>query len=274
MNSTWRALSREAALAAEHMAIGASAIDKASYGREGVYSQMFFALSVGFERAAKLALVVDFALETAGNYPDHNTLRAFGHNLRELLEAVDTIAQRRGLDSAERLPRSPVHNGIVQVLSDFATNITRYYNLDLVTGDPKAATRTDPIQAWFELVTTPVLQAHYTARERALDSQRAAFSEALLGPVTMVRFTSEDGEAINDIGAAALHGAALERSKPFTRMYVMQIARFLAKLLGELGYAGYAVESASIPHLSEFFAIFNNPDSYLRGRKTWSIYRL
>jgi hypothetical protein len=273
MNSTWRALSREAALAAEHIAIGASAVDKATYGREGVYSQMFFALSVGFERAAKLALVVDHALVNGGTYPDYRSLRGYGHNLRELLDAADVVAQRRTLDASGRLPRSPIHSAIVEVLSDFATNITRYYNLDLVTGDPKAASRTDPIQGWFDSVVTPILDAHYTDRQRALDTKRADVADALLGSVSMVRFTSERGDPINDLRSATLHRGGLERAKPYTRMYVMQIARFLSKLLAELGYAGYSVKAASVPHLSEFFAIFNNEDSYLRKRKTWSIYR-
>lgn len=273
MNAIWQALSREAALAAEHMAIGASSIDKATYGREGVYSQMFFALSVGFERAAKLPLVVDHALVKGGQYPDNGTVRHYGHNLRELLEAADKVAERRQLDASQRMPRSPIHDGIVQVLSDFATNITRYYNLDVITGESRVGSKTDPIRAWFELVTTPVLNAHYTTKQRKQDMQRAKLAEALLGPISMVRFTSESGHSLNNIGSAALHGTSVERAKSYTRLYVMQIARFLANLLGELGYAGYNVHAAFVPHLSEFFAIFNNSDTYLRNRKTWSIYR-
>jgi hypothetical protein len=56
-------------------------------------------------------------------------------------------------------------------------------------------------------------------------------------------------------------------------MYVTQIARSLARLLSDLGYnAAYGSLSDTVPVLSEFFATFNNNDSRLMERETWSIY--
>ncbi len=54
----------------------------------------------------------------------------------------------------------------------------------------------------------------------------------------------------------------------------MQIARFLARLLSELGTQAQAVGMDTVPYFSEFFVTFNNDDDYFRSRKTWSIYRL
>jgi hypothetical protein len=54
----------------------------------------------------------------------------------------------------------------------------------------------------------------------------------------------------------------------------MQIIRFLAFLLSDVGYAAHARSLSDVPHLSEFFAIFKNDDNYLRRRKRWSIYGL
>ena len=54
---TWLALAREAGLAAEHIGIGATALGRANYAQEAYYAQAFFALSVGFERAAKLEII-------------------------------------------------------------------------------------------------------------------------------------------------------------------------------------------------------------------------
>src|SRR4051812_11296822 len=123
-NSKWIALAREAGIAAEHLAIGVTALGKANYAQHAYYGQAFFALSTGFERAAKLALVVDYALEHAGEFPTNERVREFGHDLRKLLERVDEIASRREVEY--RLPRSGIHDAIVNVLSDFAKNITRY----------------------------------------------------------------------------------------------------------------------------------------------------
>jgi hypothetical protein len=52
-------------------------------------------------------------------------------------------------------------------------------------------------------------------------------------------------------------------------MYVLQIARFLARLLSELGSLGYRMSPQIIPELSEFYRVFENDDREFRKRKTW-----
>ena len=273
MNEIWQALAREAAIAAEHMAIGVTALSRANYAQHAYYGQAFFALSIGFERASKLALVVDHALNHGGQFPAHKVLRDYCHRLGDLLDNADKIAERRGLTGTEsRLPRSNIHDGIVGVLSDFASNLTRYYNLALVTGDPKAEHIVDPGRAWFERVTVPVLNAHYRRRERQRHESKATQIAELLNGIATVRFHSERGDELTSAYDASLLTGMTRFAIPYTRMYVMQIARFLGGLLSTLGYAGYQLGSPIIPHLSEFFAIFNNTDDYFRQRKRWSIY--
>ena len=104
MNPTWNAIAREAALAAEHLGNGATILGKANYEHHAHYGQAFFSLSTGFERAAKLALVVDHALINAGEFPSTGKIRDYGHNLARLLGQADAIAERRGLPSNVRLP--------------------------------------------------------------------------------------------------------------------------------------------------------------------------
>lgn len=271
MNPIYQALSREAAIAAEHIAIGVTALDRADYARHGHYAQAFFALSTGFERAAKLAFVVDRVLETGGTFPLAKEIKSFGHNLRQLLENTEMLSTRRGL--GHLLPRSLVHQGIVNVLTDVANNVTRYYNLDLVGGDARAEAGRDPNQAWYEEVTQPILALHYRPSTKRRDEARAAFMRQAMEGISLVRFTAEDGSYLGDAGAAALQSARLDFAKPYCRMYVMQIARFLARVLSDLGDAGYGLSTPTAPVLSEFFALFNQEDRYFRSRRTWSIYR-
>lgn len=274
MNEHWQALAREAGLAAEHLAIGATSLGKANYAQTAYYGQAFFALTIGFERATKLAFVVDHALEHRGNFPAHGMLRKYGHNLKKLLEEADEIAERIGLDDTkDRLPRTTIHEGIVKVLSDFASNITRYYNLDLVTGDPRTAQQDDPIRAWFDLVITPILLEHYTDRQYNKHQRNAQSMAEFLDGHTFVYYHSEQGEVLDTVYEASIQTGMTEFARPYARMYVMQIARFLARLLGELSFASYGRGIETIPHMSDFFAIFNNEDSYFKQRKTWSIYR-
>jgi hypothetical protein len=123
MNATWQALSREASLAAEQMGMGVTVLAKANYAHHAHYPQAFFALSIGMERAAKLALLLEHAIRNEGHFPASRQLRDYGHNLKNLLRDVDQI------DVGDyKLPATPIHVAILDTLSEFAMNITRYYN--------------------------------------------------------------------------------------------------------------------------------------------------
>jgi hypothetical protein len=274
VNETWWALAHEAGIAAEHLAIGATALGKVNYAQPAYYGQAFFALSIGLERATKLALVVDHALEHGGTSPSHGVLRDYGHKLEKLLAQTDEIAKRRGRTATEDLlPRTVIHEGIIKVLSDFASNVTRYYNLDLVTGDPRTERHDDPICAWYELVVTPILTAHYDPRQRDEHERNARQIAKLSGGFVSVFYYSECGDVLDEVFDAFMHDVSTEFARPYARMYVMQIARFLARLLSDLGdNAAYGSLSDTVPVLSEFFATFNNGDGRLWEREAWSIY--
>jgi len=273
MNSIWQALAREAELSAEHMAIGVTALGRADMDRKAYYAQAFFALSVGFERSCKLALVLDHALMHAGKFPASKTVKGYRHDLDRLLLQTEKIAERMDLPTPDaRLPRSDIHRGIIDTLSDFATNVTRYFNLDLITGNPRASEREDPVAAWSRNVTTPVLARHYKRRHRERHMLRARHFDMSMGPYVIVRSHAETGESIETLHDAMLQSAAVAFARPWERMYVLQIARFIGTVMSSLGYAAQGKRLEDVPYLSEFFAIFNNQDTYLRKRKVWSIH--
>jgi hypothetical protein len=268
-DTIWRAITREASSAAEHMAIGATAIGRARHDRVSVYAQAFFALSVGFERSAKLAVAIDHALD-GGEFPTRAQLRGYGHNLRRLLQAVEEIHGRRALALRHGgLPETSVHLAIVDVLTSFATNVTRYYNLEVLGADSGSA-RDDPIASWYSDVTLPVLDLHYSKQRAERDGLRAAFAAEVLGSVSVVRGVAETGESINTVAEATLRSLQAEAARPWERMYVMQIARFLGATLVKLADLAHETK-LPVPFLEEFFFIFAQDDAYFRSRKTWSL---
>jgi hypothetical protein len=119
------ALSREASSVAQHLGIGATAIGRADFDRTASYAQAFFALSVGLERGAKLALTLDAAAST-GEFLTSGALRSFGHDLEQLILEVGRVALGRGIDVA--FPNSEIHRAIRQVLTCFASNVNRLWN--------------------------------------------------------------------------------------------------------------------------------------------------
>lgn len=271
-NPTWNALAREAAIAAEHFGAGATIVGKANYAHHAHYGQAFFSLSTGIERGAKLALAVNHALNNEGSFPDAKVLRSFGHKLSDLLAAVNSLGKNMGLPSSELMPNSIIHVGIVSVLTEFADNVTRYYNLDFVMGSVHKNAQGDPIASWYELVTLPILEKHLTARSKEKIERNARQISALMEPITLVSHTSETGEHLSSVYDSSVRTGLTEFVNPLVRMYVLQIARFYSHVMSALTYDAYKNRMDFIPHLSEFFAIYNNEDSYLKSRKIWSIY--
>ncbi len=273
---TFQALSREAALAAEHVAIGVTALGKCNYAQTAYYSQAFFALSIGFERSAKLAIVVNHAVENKGGVPSGHELKRYGHNLRQLLDIADEIGKRvtQTDTSSACLPRTEIHRAIIDVLNDFASNVTRYYNLDVVTRGEKVQPSDDPVRKWHERVSMPILEKHWHPASKARVERNARTIDDLLGENALAQHHSESGKTLDSIYASSIATGQAEAVAPYTRMYVLQIGRFFSHLMSGLTSAAYTASANDIPYLSEFFALFDNEDSYFKRRRNWSIYKL
>lgn len=267
------ALLREAGIAAELLASGVTALGRASSSQHGYYNLAFFNLSTGFERAAKLAIVIDHCIDHSGGWPSDAQLRDYGHDVQSLLNQVGMISQKRrqGQPYSE-LPRTEIHQGVLSTLSEFA-KATRYYNLDYLSGG-RSADLPDPLASWFGRVGAPILERHRSARMRRRDEVIAAALEITIGDIFLLRSQTEAGDPIEGIKSAALHSALTRIIQRYGRLYVLQLARFLAFTLSDLQHAAHAAGYDNVPFISEFFALFMNEDSYLKKRATWSIYGL
>jgi hypothetical protein len=272
MGPVWQVLAREAGLAAEHLAIGVSTLSKSNYAYNANYFQAFFDLSIGFEHAAKLAIIVEYYLVNNQTFPTNGILKnEYGHDIKILLEKIDKTAESQ--NKPYRLPCSPIHQGIIQTLSEFAKK-TRYYNLDYLTSENYALKSDDPLNAWYNNVIVPILKLHYNKSQRAKHIQNATTIDSMMNGCASVIHHAEDGSFINNVFVASLDATKAEFAIPYSRMYIMQIMRFISLVFSDLSFSAMELSNKEIPYFSEFFAIFNNDDSYFKRRKTWSIYKL
>ena len=268
----WSALLREAGLVAQHLGIGATALGNAGFGDAAAYySQAFFALSVGIERGAKLALSFDAALDEGGDFLSGSDLRQYGHDLDRLLKAVERIVVERQLSDTPR-PDTEIHRGIVATLTAFASNVTRYYNLEVLAQERDHDPSDDPIAMWHTRVTQPVLREHYTAPKATLNQARARFIEEMAGSRTVVRSIAETGEPIRSLQDSTRRSAEAVFARPWERMYVLQLCRYLGTAIEQLGGEAQS-RGMEIPFLTEFFYIFRQSDRDFRTRKVWSLDR-
>lgn len=260
----WEALRRECASVAQHLGIGATAIGRANYEQTAAYAQSFFALSIGFERAAKLALTLDSAVSNGGRFLDSRTLRSYGHRLDQLLRAVDGVARAGGISAVR--PDTDIHQAIIATLTQFASNIGRYFNLEVLSESSESSD--DPIAAWYTNVTRPVLKAHDTESRRARDEARVDAIAVPAASLISVIATAETGEPIRDLPDLMRRNAEATTARPWERMYILQIARFLTYVIGELGKRAQAV-GLPVPYLDEFFYDFQLDDQDFRRLKNW-----
>jgi hypothetical protein len=267
----WRAVQREAQLAAEQAGHGVTVLGRANHAQTGLYTQAFFGLSIGLERMGKLIFLADHAIRSEGAFPTDQDLRGIGHDLASLLrkcEAIGTCVSP-DRDYAAR-PNDPIHRGIEDVLSLFATKL-RYYNLSHLAG--AAQGQQDPVALWWEKVATPICDRHYSRRQREKDETEAAAMEQMLGDTSTVIHSTEIGEPIQDIRSFFARARVTRVVQKYGRLYTLQIFRWLASIIFELSYRGaYEQRIQALLGLHEPFTIFLNEDEYLRDRKTWSIY--
>jgi hypothetical protein len=269
----WRFLGREAELAAEQAACGITYLGKANHAQTGYYNQAFFALSIGIERIAKLAILADYAIENNGSFPSNDTLRKISHDIDKLLNYCDILSAkyRHGKKFAER-PNSEIHAGIIKTLNEFAKQ-SRYYNLNYITGEisPKAP---EPISVWWQRVGQPILKKHYNEKKHKRDIEQAKLMNELLRDHVMVMHHDENGNNIDNMETFITHGAGTKIVQKYGQFYTLQIIRWLAFLIDDLSHIGaYKKRIEPLLGLNERFVIFMNEDSLFKGRKTWSIYK-
>ncbi len=95
---------------------------------------------------------------------------------------------------------------------------------------------------------------------------------ATMGSFSSIHYDTEDLDPIETIGASYYHSQLTDKARPYVRMYVMQLCRFVARLiLGIEGDIPYS-ERKHIPVMTEIFQVFLAEDQYVKQRKTWSIY--
>jgi hypothetical protein len=274
LSARWHAIANEAALAAEHIAIGVTALGRASYAHQAYYNQALFSLTIGLERSCKLAIAIHHALTHAGQFPSEQQVRAFGHGLRPPLTACDTIAVARGLDREQhgRLPSSAIHVSIIDVLHSFATNVTRYHNFQIIANAPSPRQLESPISDWYTRVITPIRERHLSARRlRSIEARANAVAE-MMGTNAAVLYHSETGETINTVYDASFRTGVTRAIRAYCQLYPLQIGRFLYEIMSELSHSSYRVALNEVPHLTDFYSIYCNSDQYFLSRKTWSIH--
>jgi hypothetical protein len=268
MPSHWRPFLREADIARMAIADGLASLRKANHMEHGYYNRAFFGLSIGLERLLKLVILIDYGLTHDGEYPTNRLFKtAYGHDLVKLFAAAEKVRVRLSNENRAfqwSLPDPDLARRIFAVLSEFGRQ-SRYYNLDLLTGLESGR---DPIAAWAEDGGDLIAERYPPRRRRRDEAEAAAIGELLSGRASVLAET-EDGRPIYSVAEAARHARRGEFIQGEATFQAAAIVRYLAEILRELCELGGAGTVVEVPHLWEFFSVFNNEDRDLRRWKTF-----
>jgi hypothetical protein len=266
-SETFKALANEAMFTKEMLGAGATQIRKANYATRGIYFQAFTSLATGLERIGKLCLMIDHYIETGGKFPDLNYMKKeICHDLSLIYNKSQSIVECRAIsfDFLKSLDHA-IHQNILKVLSDFNEG-DRYSNINLLVGRKGGD---DPVSIWYENVDKVIFDTVIRAPRKSRISHNARLVEEPMGPIALVRHTSETGTDITTVEEASFRTGLFEAVAPRRQLFVLQIIRYWVELLRELQFTAMKIGKEEIPFFDEIFSAFYNDDAYIKTRKTW-----
>ena len=222
---------------------------------------------------AKLVLVADYVLANKGQTPPQTAVKAYGHDLAKLADAVDSVVAKRNLTLNYSRPTDDISIAVIACLNSFASaSRGRYANFSAL-GNPNYDAANEPVAKWWREVVEPILVKHYRGKraEKGVKA-RAQVIDALISDFTMVRFFDESEGTMSDVATASERTGQTAYAQKFGRFYTLSIARWMMDVFTELtSTAGYQSGLEVLFGHYEFFSTYRNDDSFLLTRKRWPL---
>ena len=255
---------REAELAKRVTCSGLTALRKATPSAPGIYYDAFFAISIGLERLAKLAWLIDECIRRNGAFPTDQDLKSVGHDIRKLIKKAQLIQRIQSAYST--FPNDSITDHIIEFLSEFAEG-TRYYNIDfLVSGKSKAMG--DPIKNWHAKVGAPILELPEVRPKRQLWQAQAHDVGRLISPAVVFR-TAADGTPLSTVSEVVISDNEAREINKVAQWKTLAIVRYVSLLIIDLSESAHTAGTDFIPYMREHFGFFCGDDAILRRYKTW-----
>lgn len=247
-------LLKEAGLCATCIEQGLTSLRKASLVRKWNYYQAFFLLSIGIERLLKI-IVITISRVEENKLPTNTQLKAYGHDIVALYKKVSGHIR----PDDEFYNSDKIYDILMHFLSEFA-QISRYYNLDSITGIEKTD---DPLFKWKEIQLGIENRHCYTGK---ISERQKEFTDKL-DQVFFFRVSTEKDVIISDAENYLLETRNLDKVQGYSVYYFHQLISQMVSLLNEISN-----KKNQLPYLNEFFPLFNNSMTIKEviSRKNWN----
>lgn len=268
----WHFVRQEAMLVRQLLGSGVTALGHANYAdKKGEYYTAFFGLSVGLERLCKLILIVNQAISERV-VPGQEAIRGYGHDIKALIDAIDDIAEYRGLSPRFRRPDDTVAVAIIDNLHAFSDARKGRYANFMALGDPNL-TEHEPLKKWWDEVAETVLQQRYygTKMQARVEAHARAISQSF-GQWLSVNHTTEGRERLTNVELASTRTGQTAVIQKWSRYHSLTIVRWLSSVYNELAQeAVYQADLDAFFGSWEFFQTYTVDDEFLKTRKIWPL---
>jgi hypothetical protein len=261
---TFIAFNREAELAKRITCSGLTALRKATPSRPGIYYDAFFGLSIGLERLAKLAWLIDECIRRCGAFPTDKDLRSVGHDIQTLVKMAQHIQRRQPAYST--FPSDRVTDHIIKFLSEFAEG-TRYYNIDFFVGG-KSKGMGDPIRNWHAKVGAVILALPDIKAKRQRWQAQSQQVAGLISPA-VVFATAAGGSSLSSVAELSISESEASEINKQAQWKILAVVRYLSVLIADLADTARAASHSFIPDMREHFGLFCGDDTILHRYTTW-----
>jgi hypothetical protein len=256
------AFNREAELAKR--CSGLTALRKATPSAPGIYYDAFFGLSIGLERLAKLAWLIDECIRRNGTFPTDKDLKNAGHDIEKLIKKAQVIQRMQPAYSS--CPSDSITNQIIEFLSEFAEG-TRYYNIDFFVGG-KSKGIGDPIKNWRAKIGAAILALPEIKAKSQRWQAQAQQVGRLMSPAVVFK-TAADGTMLSTVAEAFISDAGTREIIKQAQWKLLSVVHYLSLLIINLADAAHTAGHAFVPYMREHFGFFCGDDAILRRYKTW-----
>jgi hypothetical protein len=261
-------LEQEAHVIRSSIAVGLTHLRQANLHEKGAFYTAFFQLAIGFERMAKLGIVLDHLAHHNLNPPGPNMMKDLGHDLVALRQKVEKISMLRAYQIDTSFSLSVLGQRILDFLSRFARGM-RYANLDGLSSGRALPT---PFSEW-----EPILRDIITSKVRSKSIEKftraSSAMQDILGDLTVITGTGLTGIPLNfqsaystpeiyNLAAPHVIWEMLLLLAPLRDVVVAaaHVAAGLPKLSGQ---------DQEIPYMPEFFGFICLERSWQMRRKRW-----
>ncbi|MDD2285365.1 MAG: hypothetical protein PHQ11_08215 [Paludibacter sp.] len=251
----------EVELSCDFLAKAYTIIPKINYGAKQQTATFMFLSYNGLERLLKLIFILDHYLNNH-NFPTVKEMKKKGHSIKELfLNAYDISVKR---DCSNEDMSNAKDLDFIRVLSDFAVK-GRYYNLDNILEDNPEDI--NYLVEFYCCVESMFFKNHNEIKVNQIPPQILKKMEI----VSHIHFTNFDGQPIDTIEKGLLHSQLSDKYMKNFQFEFYKIVRGVISVLEDIVRENNK-QLRPIMFVYEFWRIFKCEDSYIKKRRTLSIY--